>query len=59
MDSRLVLPKDTLLDGAYRVTRVLGAGGFGITYEAEDVNLGTLSLSRSTTPSTSATATRP
>ena len=41
MDSRLVLPKDTLLDGAYRITRVLGTGGFGITYEAEDVNLGT------------------
>jgi TPR repeat protein len=41
LDSRLLLPKGTLLDGAYRITRVLGTGGFGITYEAEDVNLAT------------------
>ena len=41
MDSRLVLPANTILDGGYRIMRVVGAGGFGITYEAEDLNLGT------------------
>src|SRR6478609_5093396 len=41
VDSRLVLPKGTLLDGTYRIARVLGTGGFGITYEAEDINLAT------------------
>ena len=35
------LPKGTLLDGSYRIERVIGSGGFGITYEAEDVKLGT------------------
>ena len=39
MDTRFALPADTLLDGAYRIVRVVGTGGFGITYEAEDINL--------------------
>ena len=41
VDSRLVLPENTLLDGGYRIERVLGTGGFGITYEAFDLNLRT------------------
>ncbi len=39
MDTRFALPANTLLDGAYRIVRVVGTGGFGITYEAEDINL--------------------
>ena len=42
MDSRLVLPVNAILDGGYRILRVVGSGGFGITYEAEDMNLGTM-----------------
>ena len=41
MDGRFALPTGTVLDGAYRIVRVVGTGGFGITYEAEDIALGT------------------
>src|SRR5215470_16903017 len=41
MESRPTLPPNTVLDGSYRVKRVVGSGGFGITYEAEDIRLGT------------------
>jgi serine/threonine protein kinase len=41
LDSRLGLPPNTVLDGSYRISRVVGVGGFGITYEAEDINLST------------------
>ena len=39
MDDRVVLPVNTVLDNAYRIVRVVGSGGFGITYEAEDIKL--------------------
>jgi tetratricopeptide (TPR) repeat protein/serine/threonine protein kinase len=42
VDSRETLPPGTLLDGSYRIVRVVGSGGFGVTYEAEDSNLGTV-----------------
>ena len=37
-----MLPVNSVLDGGYRIMRVVGSGGFGITYEAEDLNLGTM-----------------
>jgi serine/threonine protein kinase len=40
VDRRLVLPVNTVLDDSYRILRVVGSGGFGITYEAEDIGLG-------------------
>jgi len=41
VDSRLALPPNTVLDNSYRIVRLVGTGGFGVTYEAEDINLGT------------------
>jgi hypothetical protein len=39
VDDRVVLPVNTVLDNAYRIVRVVGSGGFGITYEAQDIKL--------------------
>ena len=41
MDLRQVLPAGQVLDGKYRIERVIGAGGFGITYAAHDIGLNT------------------
>lgn len=36
---RIYLPQDTVVGGAYCIKRMLGAGGFGVTYAAEDTTL--------------------
>jgi tRNA A-37 threonylcarbamoyl transferase component Bud32 len=41
LDGRLGLPVNTVLTDSYRIVRQIGAGGFGITYAAEDITLGT------------------
>jgi hypothetical protein len=40
VDGRVTLPNNTILDGSYRIEDVIGSGGFGVTYLAEDINLG-------------------
>ena len=57
MDSRFALPVDTVLDGGYRIERVVGSGGFGITYVAEDIKLGTTVALKEYFPFDSASAT--
>ena len=39
MSNLLALPPGTVLERGYKITRVLGAGGFGITYLAEQMAL--------------------
>jgi serine/threonine protein kinase/tetratricopeptide (TPR) repeat protein len=39
LDPRHLLTPGLVLDHTYRIERVLGAGGFGITYEATDLGL--------------------
>lgn len=39
MTNLLALPSETILDKDYKIRRVLGAGGFGITYLAEEIPL--------------------
>jgi serine/threonine protein kinase len=42
LDTRAELPADSILDGSYRIRRKIGSGGFGLTYEADDLNLGNI-----------------
>jgi serine/threonine protein kinase len=54
----LALPKDTVLAGQYVITRVLGQGGFGITYEAIDHKTGEKVAVKEFFPDTMATRTQ-
>jgi hypothetical protein len=38
---RVTLPAGMLLDGSYRIERVIASGGFGISYAADDIKLNT------------------
>jgi serine/threonine protein kinase len=42
MDDRQALQIGTVVDGKYRIERILESGGFGIVYEALDIELDTL-----------------
>jgi serine/threonine protein kinase len=54
----LALPKDTILAGQYVIERVLGQGGFGITYEATDHKTGQKVAVKEFFPDTMATRTQ-
>lgn len=40
LGGRAHLPPGTLIADSFRVSRVVGAAGFGVTYEAEEIHLG-------------------
>lgn len=42
MDHREHLPVGAELVGEYRIDGLLGSGGFGVTYKATDLGLGTV-----------------
>jgi serine/threonine protein kinase/TRAP-type mannitol/chloroaromatic compound transport system substrate-binding protein len=41
LEFRQALPEGSIVGGDYRILAVLGQGGFGLTYRAEDIRLGT------------------
>jgi hypothetical protein len=41
VEGRATLPAGMLLDGSYRIERVIASGRFRITYAADDVKLNT------------------